>query len=103
MFCPFCGRQIADNAYICVNCGNKVEHVSAARRAGDTGSIGWWWLGFLVPLAGLLIWLFGRDSTPNNARRAGIGALVGFIVSIVSIVLLYVGWFSLLIGWMMYV
>ena len=98
MFCPFCGKEIADNAYICVGCGNKVEQAALANRSNDTGSIGWWFLGFFIPLAGLLIWLFGKDSTPQNARRAGIGALVGVIVSVVLTVAFYILWAILMIG-----
>ena len=98
MFCPFCGKEIADNAYVCVGCGNKVAHVSKAGNVRDSGSVGWWWLGFFIPLAGLLIWLFGHDSIPKTARRAGYGALVGVIVSVVLTVAFYILWAILMIG-----
>ncbi len=90
MFCSNCGKEIADNASVCVGCGVSVKTMKAKN---DTASAGWWWLGFLIPLAGLLIWICCNDSAPAKAKKAGIGALVGFILSIVLCVLIYVAIF----------
>ena len=87
MFCSQCGKEISEKAVICVGCGAPVKR----HTPEDTASSGWWWLGFLVPLAGLIVWLTCNDTQPNRSKKAGTGALVGVIVSAVLSVL----WFFL--------
>ena len=48
----------------------------------DSGSIGWAILGFFIPLVGLILFLVWRTTKPKCAKMAGIGALVGFILSL---------------------
>lgn len=42
-----------------------------------------WWavLGFLIPLAGLILYLVWKPTNPKSAKAAGIGALVCVIIS----------------------
>lgn len=94
MFCPNCGKEISDIASVCVNCGSKVS--SHTQVVDDKPSCGWWWLGFLVPIAGLLIWLICKDETPNRAKKAGWGALVGTIVSVALCILYFIAIFVLI-------
>lgn len=95
MFCPNCGKEISDIASICVNCGAKVS--SPAQKVEDNPSCGWWWLGFFVPLAGLLVWLTCQDNQPVKAKKAGIGAIIGTITAAVLVVLYYVIMFAFMI------
>ena len=92
MYCTNCGKEIPEKAAVCLGCGAEVKKPVAQDSAGA----GWWWLGFLVPLAGFLIWLTCNDSQPRRAKKAGIGALVGVIVSVGLCVLFYVLWFLLI-------
>ena len=92
MFCSRCGKEISDRAVVCVGCGAEVQ----ASPAADTAGSGWWWLGFLVPLAGLLVWITCSDTQPKRAKKAGIGALAGVIVSVAAVVLFYILWFILI-------
>lgn len=94
MFCRYCGKEISDKAAICVGCGAEVKQ----SKPEDTAGAGWWWLGFLVPLAGLLIWITCNDTQPKRAKKAGIGALVGVITSVALTVLFYIFWFVLVIA-----
>ena len=79
-YCRHCGAQMEDIAYICPNCGSRQENTRAA--ADDSGSFGWTVLGCCVPIAGLILWLVWKDSKPNTAKAAGMGALIyaGFYV-----------------------
>lgn len=86
MFCPQCGREVCDNAAVCVGCGMSLANVS--KKGEGKVSAGWWWLGFLIPLAGLLVWIFCHDTEPIKAKKAGIGAIIGTVVSVVLAVLL---------------
>ena len=92
MFCSNCGREIDDKAVVCVGCGASVKNM---KIKNSKASAGWWWLGFLIPLAGLLVWICCNDSDPAKAKKAGIGALVGFIVSVVLGVIMYIAGFAL--------
>ena len=93
MYCNHCGKEVADVASVCIHCGKSLNKT----RVDDSkAGWGWWWIGFLIPLAGLLIYIFCQDDAPNKARKAGIGAIVGAIVMVVLLVLYYVGIFALI-------
>ena len=97
MYCKHCGAQIDDRASVCVHCG--IATGGSAEK--DSASAGWWWLGFLIPLAGLLVWLFCKDSTPIRAKKAGKGALTSVIVSIVCSVVFTVVYIVLITQFML--
>ena len=50
----------------------------AAAPVVDNGGFGWGFLGFLIPLVGLILFLVWKDT-----KAAGIGALVSVIAGIV--------------------
>lgn len=94
MFCPNCGKEIMPGADICFGCGIMIDKILKApiqRRV----SAGWWWLGFFFPVIGLILWACLSSSEPEKAKKCGIGAIVGTIVSVVGFVLLYAGVFAL--------
>ena len=75
-FCRNCGQQIHDEAVICPHCG-----VPQARLPVQEGkpSVGWGFLGFFLPIVGLILFLVWGDSKPKTARLAGKGALISVI------------------------
>ena len=93
MYCSNCGREINDNADICLGCGRSVKNIKRASQH-DSNSVGWWWLGFFFPLVGFILWLVWSGDTPIRAKRIGWGALVGVIVSVVLVVLIYAAIFA---------
>lgn len=94
MFCPHCGKELSDLADICVGCGRSVKKINSP-SGNDSSSVGWWWLGFFFPLVGFILWAVWTGDTPIRAKKAGIGALVGVIVSVALIVLTYIIVFAL--------
>lgn len=78
-YCRNCGSQIDDKAVICPQCGVQQEPVATG---DDSGSIGWAFLGCCIPIVGLILFLVWKDTKPNNARKAGIGALVSVLLSV---------------------
>ena len=50
---------------------------------GDTGSFGWAFLGFMIPIVGLILYLVWKDTKPRNASAAGKGALVSVIAGVI--------------------
>lgn len=58
-------------------------YAPAAASVQDSGSIGWGVLGFFFPLVGLILFLVWRTKKPKCAKVAGIGAIIGFVLSVV--------------------
>ena len=101
MFCKKCGKEILDDAVICVHCGCSTQEKTAVVNTNDAPSTGMAVLGFFIPLAGLIVWLINKDTKPLMAKSAGKGALIGFIVSIVFSII-YGAVVGSMIGGMMY-
>ena len=83
-YCKNCGQQIDNQAAICPNCGVAQNAMPAVT---DNGGFGWGLLGCCIPIVGLILFLVWKDSKPNTAKAAGIGALVSVGISIVYYIL----------------
>lgn len=84
MFCSKCGKEINDDAVICIHCGCSVNNRSSVvKNDADAPSTGFAVLGFLIPIVGLILYLVNKDTYPQKAKSAGKGALIGFCVSLV--------------------
>lgn len=82
-FCTKCGKELVDEAVVCVHCGCAVPNTTPAPAVQDAPNIGLAILGFFFPLIGLILYLVFKDNTPLKAKSAGKGALIGVIVSAV--------------------
>ena len=87
-YCHKCGTEIYDEAVVCPKCG--VEQKGAKPAVNDSGSFGWSVLGCCIPIVGLILWLVWKDTQPNNAKKAGMGALISIILVIVFYVLMFI-------------
>ena len=88
MFCSKCGKEINDEAVVCVHCGCPVQSKAApAAAAGDAPNTGYAVLGFFIPIVGLILYLMNKDTYPLKAASAGKGALVSVIISVVVYIL----------------
>lgn len=101
-FCQKCGKEIMEEAVICPNCGCSTGlQTPNTNTSTDSGSTGWAVLGFFIPIVGLILHLSWKQTRPNDAKKAGKGALIGFIFSIIfSIVfiIIYSVFISSIIG-----
>ncbi len=113
MFCRNCGKQLNDGDKFCPACGtsiasaNNAEHTSEnfppvrenptpaqnnnvqnALRPGDSASVGWAFLGFFIPIVGLILYLIWKQDYPVKAHSAGKGALVSVVVGVVCSIIL---------------
>ena len=59
-------------------------------NVNDKGGFGWGLLGCCIPLVGLILFLVWKDNKPNTAKAAGIGAIVGVVIGVVSYILMMV-------------
>ena len=73
----------------------NVVNTSATEKEGS--KFGWGVLGFFIPLVGLILFLVWMKDKKKAAKAAGIGALIGFIFSIISTVLL-ITFFGAILG-----
>jgi hypothetical protein len=81
-FCSKCGAEVNDDAVICVKCGCQIAPTNNT-NTNDKPSGGFAFLGFLIPVVGLVLYLVWNQTTPLKAKSCGKGALIGFIVSVV--------------------
>ena len=86
-YCSKCGKELFDEAVICVNCGCAVESSASLPNKKDAPNTGFAFLGFFFPIIGFILWLVMKDETPLKAKSAGKGALIGLIVSIVTTII----------------
>lgn len=99
-YCSKCGNEILEEAIVCPKCGCAQENKPASQT--DSDSIGWGFLGFCVPVVGLILYLIWKESAPKKAKNAGKGALISAIVSIVFYIIYAVVVGAAIGGAMMY-
>lgn len=89
MFCSKCGHELVDEAVVCTNCGcavNGANSISRAAACEDTPNGLLNVLGFLIPLAGLIMYCVMHSKTPRKANQIGIFSLIGFIINFILII-----------------
>ncbi len=104
MYCKHCGAELINDSNFCPYCGNETNKDTGVQNnqisksySNDSGSFGWAILGFLIPIVGLILFAAWHTEKPLCAKKAGIGALVSFIISTILfiiymiIVYLYIG------------
>ncbi len=83
-YCIKCGSQISDEAVVCPKCGVQVKPLSdTTNQIDNSDGIGFGFLGFFVPIAGLILYLIWKDDKPKKAKAAGIGALINLAFDLV--------------------
>lgn len=108
MYCKECGTQIPEYAQTCPNCGAPVTKTTVQTTPTqsygyepsyalepDVPSPGLNILSFLVPIAGLILYLVERDKSPIKAKACGKWALISFILGIVISIIAYIVLFSM--------
>lgn len=91
-YCRNCGAEINEYALTCPKCG--AQQRTEPSVSPDEGGFLWGLLGCCIPIAGLILFLVWKDTKPNTAKAAGIGALV----SVGAYILFYLLAFAFGIG-----
>lgn len=100
-FCTNCGNQLEDYYNVCPNCGTPSPKVENNQNyyyqnntiqdnmvnntvASSENSIqyGWVVLGFLIPIAGWIMWGMWEKTKPSTAKAAGIAGTIGFVINL---------------------
>lgn len=87
MFCKNCGKEIDDNAAVCIHCGVVTNSTPAVV---DNGGFGWGLLGCCIPIVGLILFLVWKDTKPKTSKAAGIGALVSVGIYILLYLFIFI-------------
>ena len=91
MFCRKCGKEIMDEAVICIHCGCSTKDTPAGQE--DAPNVGITVLCALFPIVGLILWLCYKNTKPLFAKSAAKGGLIGVCV---GVALFFLTW--LLVG-----
>ena len=88
MFCANCGKEIDDNAYVCINCGVAVANTKPPGK--DSPSFFYSVMGFFFPVIGLILCLVFENSKPLTAKAFRNGAIWGFVLHCVLVALVVI-------------
>ena len=91
MYCKKCGKELNDDAVVCVHCGCEVKsgHYGVVRDTTESKTVVGFLLGFFLGLLGLFGLLLYPAET--NARRTFLkGWLIAFIAQVVITIIVVI-------------
>ncbi len=93
-FCQHCGKQLVDEAVVCIECGCFVQSTPVAQQTGVDNSVsaGLVILAVLIPLFGIIYWGVQAKTRPKCAKACGVAA----IISAVSPLVIFFGFLLLM-------
>ena len=97
--CPECKKEVSDQSSSCPHCGYPISRSKMAATHyeqqyatpvsnNDGSSFGFAFLGFMIPLIGLILYLVWKDDKPLKAASAGKGALIGAVIGLIFFMLI---------------
>ncbi|MBR7133395.1 MAG: zinc ribbon domain-containing protein [Clostridia bacterium] len=88
MYCSNCGKEVNENAAVCVNCGYALNNAANVQNEADKVSVGLVILAVLIPLFGFIYWALRYKETPKRAKACGIAAIISWVLSFVLTIVL---------------
>ena len=100
MFCQKCGKEIHNEAVVCIHCGCSVNRGSsvstqntsyrAVQESSSTANCAMLF-AFLIPIVGLILGIIGVNKyiTPSYKSRSVSAIVISIIVWILSFVLMF--------------
>ncbi|MBQ7923946.1 MAG: hypothetical protein IJ329_01415 [Clostridia bacterium] len=90
MYCKYCGKEVAENAVVCLNCGGWIQAEVKPRKQKEYVNgmaIAGFVCSFFIPLLG---WIFGgiglNKANKNNGKGKGL-AIAAIAVASASFLL----------------
>lgn len=87
-FCSKCGKEIHDEAVICVHCGCSTGDSKPMEE--DNVSVGLCFLSFFIPLFGIIYWPVMHSRTPKKARACGLTGLISWAICFVFYLFVFI-------------
>lgn len=88
MFCNRCGKEIADDAVVCVGCGRAVKPVVPVGEKWSTGVMVALVIGtILIPLIGIVFGIIGLNKEEKKGQGTALLTL-GIIMGLITLVLI---------------
>ena len=91
MFCEKCGKDVEDEAVVCVHCGCSLKSSSELDINNEPLSGGVQVLSFCFPFIGGILYFVHQNSAPQKSKDACSAALWGIGVGIVLNILAAIG------------
>jgi hypothetical protein len=91
MFCEKCGKEVNDEAIVCVGCGCSLKSTTESDVNKEPLSGGVKFLSFCFPIVGGILYFVHQNSAPQKSKDACSAALWGVGVGIVLNILAAIG------------
>ena len=91
MFCEKCGKEVLDEAVVCVHCGCSLKSSSVSDINNEPLSGGVQVVSFCFPLIGGILYFVHQNSAPQKSKDACHMALWGFGLAFIANILTAIG------------
>ena len=84
MFCSHCGKEVADEAYVCTACGclvKEVVHNEVEQEQKNGMAIAGFVCSFFIPILG---WIFGGIGLSRSKKRKGKGKVFSVAALVIA-------------------
>lgn len=95
MYCSNCGKELCDNAVICPGCGAATGKPLGAKQESNVLAIVGFVLAFLMPVAGLVCSILGKNraaelgGSGKGLATAGIAVSIAYLALAVLFLILF--------------
>lgn len=96
MKCKNCNMDIHGGMNVCPHCGcylngNTIQNDFSDSMVvtGDKVNVGFAILSWFIPLAGLIIFLVKKDSSPKTSKVCGLCALISFLLNLFVVIMAF--------------
>ncbi len=78
MYCQHCGKEVNDEAVVCIYCGCAIKPVNSTALGEDVPDVGINVLAGFIPIVGFVLYCVWNSIYPKKANSVGKWALGGF-------------------------
>ena len=114
MYCRNCGKLLRNDENFCTSCGFKVVKVVEVKKEipkvkevivkskeetpKDKVNVGWWFLGFFIPVVGIILFFVYKKKKSKVCDNLIYGSISGFIIGFTGIAITFIVLLSLYYG-----
>ena len=91
MFCEKCGKEVQDEAVVCIHCGCSLKSNNESAVNNESLDTGVKIISFCFPIVGGILYFVHQNSAPQKSKDACSAALWGFGLGIALNILAAIG------------